>query len=229
MPLPGLRKISTPIDQEPGKRAKQIRIRVPQPVERPYSIRSRDLLVNRYLRESPAWSVIHKRGLTREMVGQDPLEQRAVPHWQVKGTLPERIVYKYLTDLLRMKDGYEFDFQSSQQGGRMELGGLVADFLFPYLKIIIQVQGPTHSGYLRGRKDEEQRAILEDMGYTTYEIWEDDIYDEYKLDTIMRRIFLRGESAGSGYQLSEAESYPQEEVLPLLDLTQQIFMMVRSL
>jgi len=220
--IPGIRRIRTPFKEAPGERSKQTRIRIPQPVEHPFHIRSRDLVQQEYLRKSPYWDVLHKRGLTRPLIGTDALEDRAVPKGMVRGSLPERIIYKYLTDKMHFQSNVDFDFQSSLQGGRLELGGMVADFLFEIMKIIINVQGPTHKGYLRGRKDEEQRNILDSMGYTVYELWEDTIYNEYKLDDEMRRIFWLGESSGSGYELSEAQSIPQEDLLGILAQTENL-------
>ena len=483
--IPGIRRIRTPFKEAPSERSKQQRIRIPQPVERPFHIRSRDLVQQEYLRKSPWWEVIHKRGLTRPLVGTDALEDRAVPKGMVRGTLPERIVLYYLINKLHMQQDIDFDFQclaghhrvltpdlrwvairdlkigdsvlsfskdhtsdnerhmrkwevgtvinnkpsiedclsvklsngnkiictkihpwlihyspkkrdwgmttpynwveaqnlkigayvpqfaelwdfinswesgyvsgfidgegsivhgktsvgghaitltasqnegvvldtyldcvqklgfefsnynyphlpgknrhdirikggrseamrilgtvrpskmttqfcpdklgrltkirnviveeiveigeheiyklgvdnqtyiaegfgmhnSSLQGGRLQLGGLVVDFLFEIMKIALNVQGPTHKGYLRGRKDEEQRNILDSMGYTVYELWEDTIYNEYKLDDEMRRIFWLGESSGSGYELSEAQSVPQEDLLGILARTEDL-------
>jgi hypothetical protein len=129
-------------------------------------------------------------------VGEDPLEARAVPKSMVRGTLPERILYRTLVHIFHFVENVDFDFQSSLQGGRMELGGIVADFLFPILKIVLQVQGSTHMEYMRMAKDQEQMGALLEMGYVTYELWENDIYNEYKLEDLLRGIFNL--STGSG-------------------------------
>jgi len=134
-------------------------------------------------------------------VGEDPLEARAVPDKEPhKGTLPERILYLALIRIIHLVPDADFDFQSSQQGGRVELGGIVADFLFPNMRIIIRVQGPTHSGFLRTRKDEEQRGILEEMGFRVFDIDDDPtIYDVYMLEDWLRRKFgLASGRGGSG-------------------------------
>lgn len=91
-----------------------------------------------------------------------------------------------------------FGMHNSLQGGRAELGGIVADFLFPYLMLIIQVQGPTHTQFLRTRKDEEQRGILEAMGFRVEEIDDVVIYDEYRINNELRRIFNMGGTVGGG-------------------------------
>lgn len=51
-------------------------------------------------------------------------------------TIPEWLVYQWL-----QKHGVRFDFQSSLMGGRIELGGAVADFVLPELGMIWRVQG----------------------------------------------------------------------------------------
>lgn len=174
------------------------RIKIPQAAVRPVQISSADLMKKELIRDDPWWYTLHRRGVRRPKVGEDPLEARAVSKSSVRGTLPERIVYKYLTNNLKMVAGADFDFQSSQSGGRLELGGLVADFLFPYMRIVIQVQGPTHTEYLRGKKDEEQRAILQDMGYRVFDIYELDIYNESRLDDWMRKTFALTFATTSG-------------------------------
>src|SRR3990167_10345885 len=56
----------------------------------------------------------------------------------VRGSLQERIFYKALIDRGFTPD-LDFTFQSTQLGGRMELGGIVGDFLIIVPKVIIQV------------------------------------------------------------------------------------------
>lgn len=187
------------------------RIVIPQPAERPLDIHSKDLVKKEYVHDKPWWMTIHRKGVKRPELGESPLELRAVPRSMVRGTLPERIVYNALVNLLHMTPDVDFDFQSSQSGGRIELGGIVADFLFPYLRMIIQVQGPTHSGFLRSKKDQEQIDILADMGYTTFEIDDDVIYNEYRFENRLREIFnLGGVGVGSGgnYNATMATGIP---------------------
>ena len=169
------------------------RIKIPQPVTRPVDIHTKDLMKSD---KDPWWYILHRKGLRRLKVGEDPLEARAISKDMVRGTLPERIVYKFLTDQLKLVSGVDFDFQSSQSGGRLELGGIVADFLFFYMKIIIQVQGPTHKDYLRGKKDDEQKSILASMGYRVFDIEELVCYNVMQLEEWMRRTF--GLALGTG-------------------------------
>jgi hypothetical protein len=107
----------------------------------------------------------------------------------MRGTLPERIIFKYLVDKMHFISDVDFDFQTSLQGGRLDTGGIVADFLFPFLMIVLNPLGPTHGEYWRHRKDEEQISALEELGYAVYMIEEEDVYDEQKLEWWMRRIF----------------------------------------
>ncbi len=98
---------------------------------------------------------------------------------------------------------------SSLAGGRMELGGMVADFMFYRLKMIIQVQGPTHGGFLRSRKDDEQQSILMDMGYDVVELEEKLIYSEYLLERKMSRIFNLSRSGGASQAFMVGNSEPE--------------------
>lgn len=104
-----------------------------------------------------------------------------------------------------LADGYGMH-NSSLQGGRVQFGGIVADFMFPFLKLVIQVQGPTHAEFIRIRKDTEQELILADMGYQVVYIDEDTIYDEIKLDAWLRGVFGWTHSGGSGESIGAAPS-----------------------
>jgi hypothetical protein len=161
------------------KRPKQKRIRIGQPPDRPLKVFRKQ---PDKMRQARGDLVVHRR-LRRPKVGLDYQESRAVQG--IKGTLPERIMYKALVQR-GYKPGVDFDFQSSQSGGRMQMGGIVADFLFPFKKIVIQVQGPTHAGFLRAAKDQEQRELLDSMGYTTLEVDQDVILSASKLDAWLR-------------------------------------------
>ncbi len=172
--------------KKPGKKTER-RIVMPQPPTRPLRFQVRSLIRQELIQRDPYWLVVHRRGISRPEVGQDPLEARAAPHDEVRGTLPERIVYKSLIEEFHLLPGSDFNFQTSLQGGRIDTGGIVADFIFPIMMMVIQVQGPTHFEYLREKKDEEQKMALEEMGYVVLGIYEDEIYDEFKFDNWMRR------------------------------------------
>jgi hypothetical protein len=140
---------------------------------------------------------------------------RATPKSQIRGTLPERIIYKYLTERLKFQEGPDFDFQSSLQGGRIDTGGIVADFLFETLRIVINPLGPTHSEFIRIAKDREQKQALEAMGYEVYMIWESDVYNESRFNDIMEKIFNKSASGGA-LVLSQEDEDELAEVIPLL-------------
>lgn len=185
--------------QKPPRLKTEKRIQIPQPPDRPLHFQARGLIRKEFLRKDPWWFTFHRRGIRRPKVGEDLLEARAMPKGMVRGTLPERIVYRSLMEFMHFVPNIDFDMQSSLQGGRIELGGIVADFMFNILRIVIQVQGPTHNEYIRVQKDREQRLALEEMGYDVYDLWEETIYDEYKLEDWMRKTFGWNHSGG-GFQ-----------------------------
>ena len=118
--------------------------------------------------------VLHRRGLAGQALGESDLEQRAVSHDKVKGSLPERIIYKEL-----LKRQIEFDFQPSIEGGRLQLGGMVADFILQDRPLIIRVQGSTwHTPYRAEQKDESQKMYMEAMGYIVVDIWDWEIAND---------------------------------------------------
>ena len=89
------------------------------------------------------------------------------------GTLPEYLVYQVLT---RMQ--IEFEYQSSQMGGRQERGGAVIDFYIPSLNMGINVAS-LYWHYSRPSArlaDELQREQLEAQGIQMIFIDEEDIY-----------------------------------------------------
>jgi len=109
--------------------------------------------------------------------------------------------------MLRFQEGPDFDFQSSLQGGRIDTGGIVADFLFRTLRIVLNPLGPTHYEFLRMRKDDEQISALEEMGFQVYMIPEENVYNEYVFDELMRKIFGWYHSGGS-------DSAPDTDFIP---------------
>lgn len=165
-----------------SKRPGQRRIKIPQPAYRPIHV-----IATRPHRipTKPTALRVHRRGPFRTKVGPaDRQEFRAVQN--IRGTLPERIMYKAL-----MQHGYrpnvDFDFQTSLLGGRLSLGGIVADFIFQYRRIIVQIQGPTHAQFIRQAKDAEQRELLEAMGYKSLECPMETVMNASKLDVWIRK------------------------------------------
>ncbi len=179
---------------------KDTRIKMPSVPKRPYRFQVRSVTDYAFLQPPPhPGLVIHRRGPARPWMGDSPLEMRAIPSSQLRGTLPERIIYKYLTERMNFSDGVDFDFQSSLQGGRIDTGGIVADFIFEYLRVVINPLGPTHDEFLRMKKDQEQIDALAEMGYQTYMIPEEDVYDEPTFERLMKQIF-GWEHSGAGEQ-----------------------------
>jgi hypothetical protein len=151
-------------------------------------------------------------------------ESRAVPKSRVTGFLPERIEYLYLVKDMHFTDGGDFTFQSSLEGGRTELGGMVADFLFFIMRVIIQVQGPTHDRYINQLKDDEQREILEDMGFAVWYLPEKTVYSPYALEAWHREHFAYMRGTGRGYtaslEVGEETSLDSEVLFALLRETE---------
>ncbi len=100
----------------------------------------------------------------------------------VRGSLQERIFYQALLDR-GFIPGEDFTFQTSQLGGRAELGGLVADFIFPVPMVIVQIQSVWHTRTLYHQlRDQDQYMILASLGYTVLEVWPTTIEDPRALD-----------------------------------------------
>jgi DNA polymerase elongation subunit (family B) len=121
-------------------------------------------------------------------------------------------------------------------GGRLELGGIVADFLFEHMKLVIRVQGPTHKEFLRYRKDEEQRLILEEMGYRVVDLDLDVIYSEHRLEETLRRLFGFASAVGSSFGAHDPvhpEDRKRDEldysrIWELLKITEQLVLEVEQ-
>ena len=118
----------------PVNRIQEQRIPNPRIVYRPLRMERRDVVQRGKLKEAPDWWSMHRRGpggMPKTLEG-DPDEARAVSESVIKGTLPERIIYAELIKR-QFVPGIDFTFQSSAEGGRTELGGIVVDFLFEFL------------------------------------------------------------------------------------------------
>lgn len=124
--------------------------------------------------------------------GDDPLEQRAIPKDRFPGaTLPERIVYKKLAQLIGED---KFIYQRSEFGGRAFIGGYVLDFvvLVRQPPILLEVEGQ----YWHQKKDEyrdiQRATVMVALGFEYHEIWEYDIYQsDENLERILRGILDR--------------------------------------
>jgi len=101
------------------------------------------------------------------------MTQQAIlePPADFPGTRPEWAVWWALTKL-----GYDFDYQSSQMGGRQERGGAILDFYLPEYNLGINIQSLYwHYGRPEGlRNDRLQREMMESMGIRITYIDEED-------------------------------------------------------
>ena len=103
--------------------------------------------------------------------------------WFVRwaGTYPEYLVFEYLVDEIDLVAGADFEFQSSQQGGRQVLGGSVVDFEVLSHQVFIRVQGLFfHVGdpEIEGRDVITQLAIESATGWPVVNVFEDDLYEK---------------------------------------------------
>lgn len=124
--------------------------------------------------------------------GGDPLEMRAIPRSRFAGaTLPERIVYKKLAQLIGET---MFSFQRSEMGGRNFLGGYVLDFVI-FLTIpptLIEIQGSFWHQEKHQYRDLEKALALARLGYQYYEVQDRDIYmSDMHLETVLLDIVGR--------------------------------------
>ena len=98
-----------------------------------------------------------------------------------EGSIPEYMVLQAL-NRLGLRDGYDFTYQSPLQGGRMEKGGSVVDFLFinpPDLGINVQGEYWHYAqGITKTMSDDMARAILAGQGINLIMIDENDIYKD---------------------------------------------------
>lgn len=171
----------------PRNRTQQERIRIPQPAFRPFRLVPHDAIKREAVRDpNPEWWVLHRRGPKRPKIGADPLEARAVSHAQIRGTLPERILWLELVKR-HWVPGLDFDFQSSLEGGRFELGGMVVDFIFRDLRVALRVQSVWHTHALQKARDREQAQALASFGFTVLDLWDETIYNSAALEEWLRR------------------------------------------
>jgi len=175
----------TPVYNPWERREERPRMRYPRHI-RPYPRRPRKMIrrlkwggvVRQLLRQPRPRRHAKQRGARYD--ADSYLEARAVQN--VEGSLEERIFYKALVDH-GFIPGVDFVFQSSEFGGRAELGGLVADFVFPVPRLVVQVMSQYwHSTPEVEARDVTQQALLEMLGYTVMFLWTGVIRDEAALE-----------------------------------------------
>lgn len=103
--------------------------------------------------------------------------------WQAEinplGSLPEYIVWEYLTEKKQWKNGIDFYYQYPLYGGRTRYGGFVADYFISRGLMIWNVQG-LHFHLLEAvdrAKDLAFKALLSQRGYRVIYLWEDDLLE----------------------------------------------------
>jgi len=157
--------------------------RRPKPMVR--NIRTRAVIHSEWFRQQRPRRHARPWQYRTKLSIQAAMEERAAS--TVRGSLQERIVYQALVDW-GLIPGIDFDFQSSMFGGRAQLGGLVADFIFPYTKTILQVQSYWHQISMENtQRDRDQVAVLQGLGYTVLEVWPDTINSQAALDLWLER------------------------------------------
>ena len=121
------------------------------------------------------------------MTQQSPQAPLAAPDG-FPGTLPEFLVWAELT-----RRQIQFEFQSSQFGGRLEKGGLIVDFIIPP-DLALSVLGIffhySLGGTISKAHDLLSREILGQQGFTLIFLDEDDILNDVRslVDDAIQRI-----------------------------------------
>lgn len=116
-------------------------------------------------------------------VAEDKLEKAALQG--VPGTLPERIIWKWL-----LANDYSFIGQYAESGGNLVIGGAVIDFLvydLAGLPAALRIMGDYWHGPdfpNRQARDDEQFYRLTAMGYLVVDLWEKDIYEAVEHDAL---------------------------------------------
>lgn len=131
--------------------------------------------------------ILHRRG-ARDSYGPDVLELRAASTSSVFGSIGERIMYRALTER-GLRDGLDFEFQSQLLGGRLEAGGIVADFLFRPRMLVVRIQSLRwhYNSSELIQRDDDQKQILEHMGFVVLDLWENIIFDAMEMENWLRR------------------------------------------
>lgn len=151
-------------------------------------IKSFDKLVEQdWVRPLPEIDIV----LEPEIPGEDIDVLEAAAVRPGRGTLPERIVWKWLEG-----QPYLFRVQQAEFGGRGQLGGVALDFVvfgIAALPVALRVQGGYWHGPQSDRKslDDEQAARLRMKGYLVVDLWEQDIYAAVRGDRLTSYIMER--------------------------------------
>ncbi len=107
----------------------------------------------------------------------DLLAEFEVWRLTTNGSLPEFIVWKFLTEEKKQRPGIDFIFQFPLLGGRTRFGGFILDYYFPLKSEGWRVQGERfHREQPADRaRDAISKAILTARGLKLIDLWEDDL------------------------------------------------------
>lgn len=145
-----------------------------------------------HVRYTPV-NVVRDRRRRPNEVGPDELEARAIdPNLFPGATLPERIVYRKLQQML--SGDHKFIFQRAANGGRTHIGGFVIDFLLidRVPEVALEVLGSFWHQAEDRYTDQERALAVTSEGFRYHEIWDYDIFmsDEH-LEAILTPILER--------------------------------------
>ena len=128
---------------------------------------------------------------------------RRYSEWRARfnGSVPEFIVWEFLTKTKGLKHGLDFDFQSPFFGGRTIFGGFIADFVFPDKREIWRVNGERfHLMKPRDRaKDALAKVQFIQDGFIVIDLWEDDLFTRARF--VLNLAFDRGVGVPTRLQL----------------------------
>ena len=96
---------------------------------------------------------------------------------QTNGSLPEFIVWEFLTIEKKQIPGFDFVFQHPVLGGRTQFGGYILDYFFQMRMEGWRIQGERfHLEKPRDRaRDQIAKAQLSARGLRILDLWEDDL------------------------------------------------------
>ena len=123
------------------------------------------------------------RGSPIEIPGeQDEARNARFEAWKVKrgdpqASLPEFIVWEFLTHTKKQVENVDFLYQNPYAGGRTEKGGFVLDFLLIVPQIAWRIQGERfHLFFPQDRaRDILAREVLEGRGIRVLDLFENDL------------------------------------------------------
>jgi very-short-patch-repair endonuclease len=129
-------------------------------------------------RPGPPLTVRGPRPFQKQVEQTDSPGDKVPPGFM--GTLPEWYVHWWSVHRRHLIPDLDFEFQSSLFGGRLDLGGLVIDFLYPHLfppGLVVNVQGFTWHYYTTEQRqaDVMTKERLIARGYTVVFAREEDL------------------------------------------------------